>query len=68
MRFGKTHFPWQARELHAGLRAGARTADTAGDEDDVRLGFRHTGGHRADAGLGDELHADRASGLICFRS
>ena len=37
---------------------GAGAADMAGDQDHVGLGLGDAGGDRADAGLGDQLHAD----------
>lgn len=58
LRLGETELPGTARVLERGERRGARTAVVAGDEDDVRVGLGDTGGDRADADLGDQLHVD----------
>ena len=60
MGFGEADFPGKASILDRSLRARARAANTAGDKDDVGLCLRNTGGHRTDAGLGNQLHADAA--------
>ncbi len=44
--------------LDRGQRRGAGAAFVAGDEDDVGVRLGHAGGDGADAGFGDELHAD----------
>ena len=58
LRFRQTQFPRQSGVLDAGERGGARTAVVAADHNHVRVGLHHSGGHRADAHLGDELDGD----------
>ena len=62
MGLGEAEFPGQAGVLERGLGRGARAAVVARDEDDVGVGLGDAGGDRADADLGDELHAD--AGLL----
>lgn len=55
---GEAELPGAARVLQGGERGGARSAVVAGDQDDVRVCLGDTGGDRADADLGDQLHVD----------
>ena len=56
LRLGQAELPRRAGVLERVERAGAGAAVVPGDEDDVGLGLRHAGGHRAHADLGHELH------------
>ncbi len=58
LRLGDAEFPRRAGILDRGERRGAGAAVVAGDEDDVGVRLGHAGGDGADAGFGDELHAD----------
>ena len=55
---GQAELPGQARVRDRGLRRGARAAVVAADEHDVGVRLGDAGGDRADADLGDQLHAD----------
>ena len=67
MRFSETKLPGGARELDRGLRARAGPAHIAGNQDHVRFGFRNARRNRADAGSGDELHADARIWINLFQ-
>ena len=56
LRLGEAELPRRARVLERRERRRAGAAVVAGDEHDVGVRLRHTGGDRADADLGDELH------------
>ena len=58
LRFGDAEFPRRAGVLDRGKRRSAGAAVVAGDEDDVGVRFGDARGDGADAGFGDELHAD----------
>ncbi len=60
---GQAHLPGRAGIFDRGLRRGAGAADMAGDQDHVGLGLGDAGGDGADAGLGDQLHADPGVGV-----
>lgn len=55
---GEAELPGAARVLQRSQRGCARAAIVAGDQDDVRVGLRHTRGHGPDADLGDQLHVN----------
>ena len=58
VRLGQAHFPRRARIFDAGLRACARAADIAGDQDDIGMRLGHTRRNRANARRTDKLHTD----------
>ena len=58
LRLGEAELPRDAGVLDRGERRGAGAALVAADEHDVGLRLGHAGGDRADADLGDQLHAD----------
>ena len=63
MGLGDAEFPRAARVFHGAERGGAGAAVMTADQNDVGVGFGHTGGHGSDAGLGDELHSDACAGI-----
>ena len=58
MRFGKPHLPRQPGVLDRALRAGARAAHVARDQDSVGLGLGDAGRDGADAAPCDEFDAN----------
>ena len=56
LRLRQAEFPRHAGVLDRGKRRGPGAAVMAGDLDDIGVGLGHTGRHRADADLCDELH------------
>ncbi len=58
MRLGEPELPRQARVLDRGLRRGAGAAVVSADQHHVGVRLGDAGGDRADADLGDQLHAD----------
>ena len=59
LRLCDAELPRQPRVLERRGGRGARAAVVPGDHDVVGLRLRDPGGDRADAGLGDQLDADR---------
>ena len=55
---GEAELPRRTRVLERGQRRGAGAAVVAGDQDHVGVRLGDTGGDRADADLGDQLHVD----------
>ena len=58
MRLGEADFPRLAGVMDRAQRRRAGAAFMARDRDVIRIGLADAGGDRADAELGDELHAD----------
>ena len=58
MRLREAQLPGKSRAVDGGQRCSARAALAAGDQDHLRAGLGDAGGHRAHAGLGDQLHGD----------
>jgi hypothetical protein len=65
---GEPELPRQPGVLDRRQRRRAGAAVVARDVDRVGQRLDHPGGDGADAGLGDELDVDLASGLTCLRS
>ena len=56
VRLGQPQLPGGAGVADRGERAGRSAAVVAGDGDQVGVGLGHAGRHRADTGLGHQLH------------
>ena len=63
MCLGEAELPGRARVLDRGERACAGAAVVAGDGDEVRVSLGHSGRHRADTGLGHQLHRHQRLGI-----
>ena len=61
MRFGQPHFPRKPCIFDRGRRRRAGTTVVARDQDDIRLGLRHTRRNRANARGRHQLHGDLAT-------
>ena len=58
MRFRQTEFPGNARVLDACDRRSARSTAVAGNENDIRMRFRHAGCDGADADFRNQFDGD----------
>ena len=63
VRFAQANFPGQAGIFDRSERRRAGAALEARDGDDVRAGFRDSGGDDSDTRAGDEFHADARGGI-----
>ncbi len=65
--FHQAKLPRTTRVFHGGERACAGAAVVTGDGDQIRIGFRHTGGNGANARFGNQLHGDHRFRVDLFQ-
>ena len=58
MRVRQTQLPRKSRMLDTSLRRRAGAPIVTGNQNHIRMTFRHTGGNRSDTHLGHELHVN----------
>ena len=63
MHFREAQFPWTTGMLDRTQWGSSGAAVVAGNLNHIGIGLGNTGRNRADADLGDQLHAHRCSGM-----